>query len=125
MSMEWKELSPEEEELMIEKIAKKIVELQLEFPATFLLGALNPVAYFAGQLGRVYLEPMGFFLQGIPTEYIYIFEKSENVKKLMKTIEELTDERDNKRKIEKKEKKIEKGEKKSIFQRLLEILKGS
>jgi len=126
--MSWKELSPEEEDALIEKVAQKVVDMGIEFPATFLMGTVRPVAYMAGQFGRVYLEPIGFFLQGFPTEYLALLEKSENLKKIMKRVEELTEERDEIKRKEKRErqlKEVESGEKKTLRARLRRILIGS
>lgn len=88
----WEEPTPEEEEEVIERVARYIVNKRLEFPAGIILTGITPFSFIGGQLGRFFLSPYLFALGG-PGEFgnrlISTFEKRSNVKKLQERIEEL------------------------------------
>ena len=91
MSRVWAEMSSEKWDEIIEKFAQKIVKAELVFPAKLFLGLSLPFLYIAGQIGRVYLTPFDFL--NFPFEYISVFEKRENVEKLIERSDELFEER--------------------------------
>ena len=101
----WKEVTPEREKEIIEEVAKKIVELETELPAKFFFGILFPAAYVVGELGRVFLTSFDVF--PIKFEYLFIFEKRENIKTLMQRIDELVEEREMKKEEKKHQERKE------------------
>lgn len=88
----YEEISDEEVEKIIEKVAEKIHQYRMEVPAILLLETSKPVSFIGAQLGRVYLSPFLPLLKedlNIPVEKILrIFEDRENLEKLIKLIEE-------------------------------------
>lgn len=116
--LKWEELQPEEEEVIIEKVSQKIVDLNIDFPAILLLGGLSPLSYMLSQFGRVYLEPWAYFFNFIPTEYLPFLEKPENLNKIIKRVNEIIDEKEKSKQSELKNK-----EKKSIWERILKIFR--
>lgn len=99
----YQEVPPEEVETAIDEVAKKIVEYEMDLPATFFLGAFWPMSYICGQLIRVILSPYAAIFGRSFDKTISIFEKSENIKKLIQRInvlEEIKREEEKKNKID-------------------------
>lgn len=108
------EVTPEDEDEMIRKIAHKIHEYGLDVAATLIIETIKPLSYMGAQMGRFFIFP---FLPafgeniGVSGEKIFqIFEKPENVEKLIKAVEDLKREEEELKKAE----KAEKLEKKSV-----------
>jgi len=118
----WKEASPEETDRIIEKVAREVVERELDLPATLLIGTFRPVSYIGGQLGRVFLAPFTPLFEKLPYEYISVFEKNENLIRLINRISELGEEKE----TEKKKKKEEfRGEKRrGVFDWIRGLVQG-
>ncbi len=78
---------------LIEKIAKKVVEIGMEAPAVLALESARPLSFIGSQLGRAMIAPwFGIFGWGAMMKadnYMEVFEDKENVKKLVQRIEEL------------------------------------
>ena len=78
---------------LIEKIAKKVVEIGMETPAILALESAKPLSFIGSQLGRTMIAPwFGIFGWGAMTkadDYMEVFEDRENVGKLVRRIEEL------------------------------------
>ena len=78
---------------LIEKIAKKVVEIGMEAPAILALESAKPLSFIGSQLGRAMIAPwFGIFGWGAMTKadnYMEVFEDRENVGKLVRRIEEL------------------------------------
>ena len=125
------EVTSEDEDEMIMKIANKIHEYGLDVAAILFIESVKPLSYIGTQMGRFLVSP---FLPafgdniGISGEkFLQIFEKRDNVEKLIKAVEELTREEEERKKAEKAKKleekrvKIETGEapKKKGWQRFL------
>lgn len=91
------EITEEEEEEILEKIAERIHQHGMEVPAIMLLESSKPVSYIGTQLSRLYLAPIMPLLRedlGIPAEKILqVFEKRSNIEKLIDMIEEKTKEK--------------------------------
>ena len=92
------ELTEEEETQIIEKIAEKIRQYKMEGPAILLLETSKPISYVGTQLGKLYLAPLLPLLKedlGIPAEKILtVFERRENIERLLQIIEQKPDEED-------------------------------
>jgi hypothetical protein len=89
-------LTPEEEEEIINKVAKTIHVYGMETAAILMLETVKPLTYIGGQFGRFYLFPFlpafgdTFYQQS--EKIITVFEKRENVEKLIKRLEEIANE---------------------------------
>ncbi len=97
----WKEATPEETDRIIEKLAKAIIERQMDVPAILLLGGIRPVSYFGGQMLRFFIAPFEPLLGNLPYEYIHVLEQPENVKRLIRRVDELREEEEARKKAEK------------------------
>lgn len=122
----WREASREETDKIIEKIAKVVVDRELDFPAILLLGGIRPLAPIGGPMLRIFLSPWTSFLGDLSYEYISVLEKPDNMKKLIDKINEVIEERNEEKKKKKEEKKIEeKKNKKEVypfFRRIKELI---
>ena len=76
----------------------------MELPAIFVFGTMRPVSYIGGQLIRVFLAAFTPLLGNLRYEYISVLEKNENLVRLIARINELSDEREEKRHLKKEEK---------------------
>jgi len=102
------EVTLEEEDEMIRKIAQKIHKHGLDMAAIFMIESVKPLSYIGAQMGRFLISP---FLPafgdniGIGGEkFLQIFEKRENVEKLIVAVEEFTREEEERKKAEKAKK---------------------
>jgi len=87
------EITAEDEEEMIRKIAEKIHQYGMEVAAILMLESVKPLTYIGSQMGRFFISP---FLPafgdniGISGEkFLQVFEKRKNVEKLLTALEEL------------------------------------
>ncbi len=78
---------------LVEKIAKKVVEIGMEAPAILALETARPLSFIGSQMGRAMIAPwFGIFGWDAMTKadnIMEVFEDKENVKKLVRRIEEL------------------------------------
>ena len=102
------EVTPEDEDEMIKKIAQKIHKYGLDMAAIIMIESVKPLSYIGAQMGRFFVSPFLPVLGeniGIGGEKLFqIFEKHENVEKLIKAVEELTREEEEQKKAEKAQK---------------------
>jgi ABC-type Zn2+ transport system substrate-binding protein/surface adhesin len=106
------EITPELEAEYIEKVAQKIHEYEMETAAILLLEGSKPLVWVGGEMGRFFISPFIPIISdkwGVTSEkFFLVFEKRENIEKLLKRIEQLAQEADDKKRAEKnaaKEKK--------------------
>lgn len=87
------EAEPVNVDELVEKIAKKVVEIGMEAPAILALETARPLSFIGSQMGRAMIAPwFGIFGWDAMTKadnYMEIFEDKKNVKKLIRRIEEL------------------------------------
>ncbi len=106
------EVTPEDEDEMIKKIAQKIHKYGLDMAAILMIESVKPLSYIGTQMGRIFVSPFLPVLGeniGISGEKLFqIFEKRDNVEKLIKAVEELTLEEEERKKAEKAKKLDEK-----------------
>jgi hypothetical protein len=99
------EVTPKDEDEMIGKIALKIHQYGLDVAAILMLESVKPLSYIGSQMGLVFASPFLPFLGETVSitgeKFLKIFEKRENVEKLIKAVEDLT----------RKEKELKKAEK--------------
>lgn len=100
------ELSSERAEYLIEKLAQWIANHRLETPAIMFLESIKPLSFIGSQMWLMYGVPMlGIVVDEHQTsEFGLLFENRENVEALIKRIEVLAREADEKRKNEEKKK---------------------
>ena len=102
-------ITPELEGEYIEKVAKKIYEYDMETAAILFLESSKPLVWLGGEFGRFFITPFVPIINdewGVTSEkFFLIFEKRENVEKLLKRLEALVQEEDAKKKEEKQTKK--------------------
>ena len=86
------EVDSEDEDEMIRKIAQKIHEYGLNVAAIFMIESFKPLSYIGVHMGRLFFSsvlPVFGEDVGIGGEkFFQIFEKRENVEKLIKAVEE-------------------------------------
>lgn len=101
------EVTPEEEERMIEKAYKFISKYGLEDAALLILYSVKPLSPLGGALGRFFLGPVVPFIGHREETFITTFEQSKNIGKLIEMInakrEEERAKKEEKKKISKKE----------------------
>ncbi len=100
----------EEDEELVEKVARKLVNMRLTVPAIFMLESSKPLAFLGGQL-LVFLEP---FIQTLFNfkqyqRFAFLMENRENWERLLRKIEDTEEEV---KQLEKEEKKTRKENKK-------------
>jgi hypothetical protein len=84
------ELRAEEEERLIDNIAKTVVDYGLEAPAIMFLETTRPLSFIASQLAIVVLGPLQWLFQLEGPKYTGLFMKKENVGKIIERIEGLS-----------------------------------
>ncbi|HDI52782.1 MAG TPA: hypothetical protein ENF89_01385 [Candidatus Bathyarchaeota archaeon] len=94
------ELTEEDEEEVIRKTAEVIHRFGLDAAAILMIESIKPLAYIGGQIGRFLISP---FLPAISEDlgrkgdiFLRVFEKRENVEKLLKLLEEMAGEEEGK-----------------------------
>ena len=99
------EITPETEAEYIEKVAQKIHEYEMETAAILLLESSKPLVWVGGEMGRFFITPFVPIISdkwGVTSEkFFLVFEKRENIEKLIKRVEQLAQEADDKKKEEK------------------------
>lgn len=91
------EVTPEDEEEMIRKVAEQIHKYGMEVAAILMLESVKPLAYIGGQMGRFFVAPfLPAFGEKIGLggeKFLTTFEKRENVEKLIVMLEKLAEEK--------------------------------
>jgi hypothetical protein len=109
------EITPELETEYIEKVAQKIHEQEMETAAILLLESSKPLVWVGGEMGRFFITPFVPIISdkwGVTSEKFFrVFEKRENIEKLIQRLEQLAQEDENKKKSEKDARKKEAQEK--------------
>ena len=105
------ELAEDEDEL-IKKIAQKIHSSGLDIAAILMIESVKPLSYMGAQMGRIFVSPFlpafGENIESTGEKFLQIFEKRDNVEKLIKAVMELSQEEENRKKDEKDKKLAEK-----------------
>ena len=102
------EVTSEDEDEMIGKIAQKIHESGLDVVAILTIQSFKPMSFIGTQMGRLFLSPfLPAFGEDIGLsgeKLLQIFEKRKNAEKLIKAVETLAREEKERKKAEKAEK---------------------
>ncbi len=103
------EITEKDEEEFIEKVAQKIHEYEMETAAILFLESSKPLVWVGGEMGRFFITPFVPIISdkwGITSEKFFrIFEKRENIEKLLQRMESLAQEDEDKKRKEKQEQK--------------------
>jgi hypothetical protein len=99
-------ITEEEEEDIIEKTAEKIHEYGMETPAILFLESSKPLVYIGGEMGRFFIMP---FIPAFSEEWgrkgdklLRVFEKRDNIEKLIVILEEMAQGKEKKNEKDKK-----------------------
>jgi hypothetical protein len=88
------EITPELETEFIEKVAKAIHEREMDTAAILLLESSKPLVWVGGEMGRFFITPFVPIISdkwGVTSEkFFLVFEKRENIERLLKRLEELS-----------------------------------
>jgi hypothetical protein len=106
------DITPEEEDEIVKKIAKKIHEYNIDIPSILLLEGIKPLTFVGSQIGRFTVSPFLSLLGddvGLMGEKILrVFEKRENLEKIQVYLEELEKKKKEEKKLRKKDKRDQK-----------------
>ena len=87
------DVTDEDEDEMINKIAEKVHDYGLDTSAIILFESIKPLSFVGGQMGRFFISPVLPILGnnlGISGEKFFrTFEKRDNLEKLVKALEDL------------------------------------
>lgn len=86
--MYMKELEPDEEKAIIDREAELIVNNNFETAAILFLETFKFAAYMGGTFARVFLAPILPLLGEKAYDYISVYEKRENIERLLDKIKE-------------------------------------
>ncbi len=84
------ELTGEEEQKLVDTIARLVVDKGLEAPAVMFLEATRPLSFIASQLAIVAMGPLQWLFELNGPKYTALFMKRENVSRIIERIEELS-----------------------------------
>ena len=102
------ELTPMQEEELIENLAKLIIKHKMETPSILFLETMKPLSFVGSTFTMMYLAPF-LDVYGVNiNQYAILFQRRENVERLLQRIEALIEESDRLKK-EKKEKEKKEG----------------
>jgi len=89
------EVTPEEEDEIIRKAAERIHRYGMDAAAIMMLESVKPLVYIGGQMGRFLISPFllifGEKVSIYGDKFFTIFEKRENVEKLIRLLEEMAE----------------------------------
>ncbi|MEM3948839.1 MAG: hypothetical protein QXM76_04530 [Zestosphaera sp.] len=79
-----------EEDELIERVAKKIVDIKMDSVAIFLLESFGPMGRVWSQVALLYLQPLLILLGSYGEAFLTILRDPAKVERLVKRIEELS-----------------------------------
>ncbi len=99
------EISSEEKDEFIRKIAEKVHNYGMDVPAIFFLESVRPLSYIGSQMGRMFVSPflpiLGDDVGLTGEKLIQVFENRESVEEILAYLEKMSDEEE-RTKIEEK-----------------------
>ena len=87
----------DKERALIEKVARTIVDREMEFFAIMLLETIKPIAWISGELGHFYLAAFLPLLDDKGYDFIDTFEQRNNIEVLIKRVKQLVKEKEKQR----------------------------
>ncbi len=119
-------MTPEEEDELIRKVADIIHRYGMEAAAILFVESVKPLAYVGGQMGRLFISPFlpifGDAADIGGEKFLTVFEKRENVEKLLKLLEEKAKDEPKKKEEKKLEGTPEEAKKKKGWRRILQYI---
>ena len=95
-------ITPEEEEELIQKIAEHVHKHKLGDLADIVLETAKPLSFIGTQMGRFFLSPflpvLGDNLEASSEKILHVFEKRANFERLLRRIDQLRQEENRKEK---------------------------
>lgn len=101
-----RDLTPEDEERIIDHITMEVVNRGLDPVAVIVLESIKPMTFIGSQITLVFAMPFLSLFGDIGIDYIKFFEKSENVERLLQRIEQKVKLRDDETKQAKEHGKL-------------------
>lgn len=102
-------ITPEEEDEIIQQIAEHVHKHKLGDLAGIVLETVKPLSFIGTQMGRFFLSPftpvLGDNLEASSEKILHVFEKRANVEILLRRIDKLQQEENRKEKERKEEEK--------------------
>ena len=93
MAKEDSGLSPEEEDQMLQELARKIHSRGLDSAAVLILESSKPLVWIGGEMGRFFVSPFlpafGDDLEAKANRYINLLEQRSNIDRLMSMLDEM------------------------------------
>jgi len=100
-------ITPEEEEELIQKIAEHVHKHKLEDLAGIMIEIAKPLSFIGTLMGRFFLSPflpvLGDNLEASSEKTLHVFEKRKNLERLFRRIDQLQQEENRKEKERKEE----------------------
>ena len=90
----YRRLSEEKKNEIIDKVAEKIAEYELEVPASIFLSGLRPMSLIANQLGILFVGPFLELLGQDSYDVLSLIDKPENTAKLIEKVKAIREEKD-------------------------------
>jgi hypothetical protein len=88
------DISEKKMEQMIDNIAQRVVQFEMEVPAILTLESSKPLSWIGSHMGRTFVAPwigvFGYSAMAKAEEYMVVFENRKNVERLIQRIEELS-----------------------------------
>ena len=98
-----------EEDALIEKTANLIHKYEMDIPAVIFLGTVKHTVFIGGQMGRFFLSPFTIILGDKSFQdsekFFTVFEKQENIEKVIKILEDIAQKEEEVKRKEKEENK--------------------
>lgn len=90
----YRRLSEEKKEELIDRIAEKIAENDLEGPASIFLSGLRPMSLIANHLGIMFVGPFLELLGQDSYDVLSFIDTPENIEKLIEKVKSIREEKD-------------------------------
>ena len=103
--MMWDNPSDKEKDEMIKKAAETIYKYDMDLIAILVLESIKPLASVGGQLSRFMIAPFIPFIGDRSMPYLATFQNKENVERLIRILEDKSQEDERKTAEARKEKK--------------------
>lgn len=101
-----RDLTHDEEERIINRIASEVLKRGLEIPSIMFLESIKPVSRIGSQLSMFFIAPFLSIFGDLGVDYIKFFDKQENVEKLLQRIESEIKRKDEEKQKAKEQAKI-------------------
>ena len=94
-----REVTPEDESEWVRKVAERIKRWQMETVALMVLYTIKPLSHIGGELGRFFVSPFVPLFGEDVEKFFAVFEKTQNIDRLIELLEQRLDGNVQERKI--------------------------